>query len=210
MGQKINPIGFRVGISRNWSSRWFVDKKTYGKLVVEDVKIREYLKEKFEIAGVKEIDIERSLNEVRIIMRVSKPGIVIGKGGAGVTEAQESLKKITESKISLTAEEVKSPEIQAALVAQYLSRQLKRRMPYRRIVSMALQSAMDKGVLGIKIRLAGLLGGGNSIGRVETASLGSIPAQTLRADIDYAQLDCHLIYGAVGIKVWIYKGEIEI
>jgi small subunit ribosomal protein S3 len=210
MGQKIHPTGFRVGISKNWTSRWFADKFTYGDLAVEDVKIRKLLKKKFELAGVKEIEIERSRNEVNITMKVSKPGVVIGKGGAGVTEAQEELKKLTKAKISLTAEEVKTPEIEAELVAQYLSRQLKRRLPYRRLVTNALQAAMDKGAKGIKIRLAGLLSGGNSISRTETASLGSVPTQTLRADIDYAQVTCQQLYGTVGIKVWIYKGELEI
>lgn len=210
MGQKINPTGFRMGISKNWKSRWFANKANYGNLAVEDVKIRKLLRERFDLAGIKVIDIERSLNEINITMKVSKPGVVIGKGGAGVTEVQEELKKLTKAKISLTAEEVKTPEIEADLVAQYISRQLKRRMPYRRVVSNALQSAMDKGAKGIKIRLSGLLGGGNSIARKETASLGTIPSQTLRADIDYAQLDCKQIYGTVGIKVWIYKGEVEL
>ena len=210
MGQKINPTGFRVGITKNWSSRWFAGKADYSKLLLEDTKIRKLLKERFETAGVKEVEIERSPNEVKITVKVSKPGIVIGKGGEGVTKVQEELKKITASKISLTAEEVKSPEIEASLVAQYIARQLKRRLPYRRLVSTATQAAMDKGAKGIKIKLAGLLSGGNSISRAETISLGSIPSQTLRADIDYAQLDCHMIYGTIGIKVWIYKGELEI
>jgi len=210
MGQKIHPYGFRVGISKPWRSRWFAGKDKYGDLAVEDVKIRKLLKERFELAGVKDIEIERSPNEINITMKVSKPGVVIGKGGSGVTEVQEELKRITKSKISLTAEEVKTPEIEAELVAQYISRQLKRRLPYRRLVANAVQSAMDKGAKGIKIKLSGLLGGGNSIARTETASMGSIPAQTLRADIDYAQVDCNQLYGKVGIKVWIYKGELEI
>ena len=134
--------------------------------------------------------------------RKSKVSILLNK--------KEELKKLTKAKISLTAEEVKTPEIEAELVAQYISRQLKRRMPYRRIVSNALQAAMDKGAKGIKIRLAGLLSGGNSISRVETAHLGSVPSQTLRADIDYAAVTCHQIYGTVGIKVWIYKGDIDL
>ncbi|MBI2414906.1 30S ribosomal protein S3 [candidate division WWE3 bacterium] len=210
MGQKINPTGFRMGITKNWASRWFADKATYGTLALEDRKIRNLLKERFETAGVKEVIIERSLNDIKITIRVSKPGVVIGRGGEGVTKVQEELKKLTSSKISLTAEEVKVPEIEAALVGQYISRQLKRRLPYRRLVTTATQSAMDKGAKGIKIRVAGLLSGGNSISRTETISLGSIPSQTLRADIDYAQEDCHMIFGTIGIKVWIYKGETEI
>ena len=210
MGQKINPIGFRVGITKGWTSRWFTNKREYGRYVVDDYKIRRYLEKKFEMAGVKDIHIERSPNEIKITVRVSKPGIVIGRGGAGVTEAQDELKKITNGKISLTAEEIKTPEIEAALVAQYIARQLKRRMPYRRILSSAANSAMDKGAKGVRIRLAGLLGGGSSIGREDKVELGSVPAQTLRADIDYAQFDCHMLYGVIGIKVWIYKGEVEL
>ena len=210
MGQKINPTGFRMGISKNWKSRWFAGKSSYGDLVMEDLKIRKLLKDKFDQAGVKDIEIERSLNEIKIVMKVSKPGIVIGRGGAGVTEAQEELKKLTSSKISLTAEEVKSPEIEASLVTQYICRQLKRRLPYRRIVSGVLQSAMSKGAKGIRVKLSGLLSGGNSIARSEVASLGSIPNQTLRADIDYAQEDCHMLYGTIGVKVWIYKGEVDL
>jgi small subunit ribosomal protein S3 len=210
MGQKIHPNGFRLGISKNWKSRWYANKFNYGDLAVEDFQIRKLLKERFETAGIKEIDIERSPNEVNITVKVSRPGVVIGKGGSGVTLVQEELKKITSAKISITAEEVKIPELEAALVAQYLSRQLKRRLPYRRLVATAARSAMDKGAKGIKIKLAGLLSGGNSIGRTETTSLGSVPTQTLRADIDYAQETCQMIYGSIGIKVWIYKGEVEL
>lgn len=210
MGQKINPTGFRVGISKGWASRWFTNKRDYGTYVVEDYKIRRYLEKKFETAGVRDIQIERSPNELKVTIRVSKPGIVIGKGGAGVVEAQNDLKKITNAKISLTAEEVKTPEIEAPLVAQYIARQLKRRMPYRRVIASAAQSAMDKGAKGIRIKLSGLLGGGNSIHRTERIDLGSIPSQTLRADIDFIQYHCHMLYGTIGIKVWIYKGELEL
>lgn len=208
MGQKINPIGFRVGITRDWSSRWFADKSEYGKLALEDHKIRKFLEEKLEMAGLKSIDIERSTNKIHITVKVSKPGIVIGRGGSGVEQIQEELKKITSAKVSLTADGIKTPELEAQLVASYICRQIKRRIPYRRIVSRATQIAMDKGAKGIKVLLSGLLSGGNSIARSERAILGSVPTQTLRADIDYAQVDCHLLYGTVGIKVWIHKGEI--
>lgn len=208
MGQKIHPIGFRVGISKDWSSRWFADKKTYGNLALEDQKIRKFLTERFDQAGLKSVEIERSVNEVNIVVKVSKPGLVIGKGGSGVEEVEKELKKITKSKIKLTAEEIKTPEIEARLVADYICRQLKRRIPYKRTCNSAINSAMDKGAKGIKIRVSGLLSGGNSISRTETLLKGSVPAQTLRADIDYAQVTCHLLYGTVGVKVWIYKGEI--
>jgi len=207
MGQKVNPYGFRLGISKDWMSRWYADKKQYANIMLEDLKIRKYLEKKFEMAGVKSIDIERSVNEVSITVKVAKPGVVIGKGGAGVEEAEKELKKITKSKIRLTAEEVKNPEIEAQLVADYVARQLKRRLPYRRVVMAAISSARDKGAKGIKIKLAGLLSGGNSISRSETFLDGSIPSQTLRADVDYAQVHCQMLFGTIGIKVWIYKGE---
>lgn len=208
MGQKINPIGFRVGITKDWSSRWYSDKKSYADLALEDVKIRHFLTDKFSQAGLKNIDIERSVNEVNIAVRVSKPGLVIGRGGIGVEEVEKELKKITKSKIKLTAEEIKVPEVEAQLVADHISRQIKRRMHFRRVALAAVNSAMDRGAKGIKIKISGLLSGGNSISRSETILKGSVPAQTLRANIDYAQVDCKLLYGVIGIKVWIYKGEI--
>ena len=210
MGQQINPTGYRIGISKNWKSRWFADKKTYADLAIEDFRIRKYLEDKFDSAGLKDIDIERSLNEVKITVRVSKPGVVIGRGGTGVEAVQEELAKMTKAKVFLTADELKVPETEARLVADYICRQLKRRLPYRRLLVSAATSAMDRGALGIKIRLAGLLGGSNSIARIEQIYRGSVPVQTLRADIDYAQIDCHLLYGTVGIQVWVYKGEIEL
>ena len=207
MGQKVNPYGYRLGISKDWMSRWYADKKQYGNLILEDLKIRKYLEKKFEMAGVKSIEIERFVNEINIIVKVAKPGVVIGKGGSGVEDAEKELKKITKAKIRLTAEEVKNPEVEAQLVADYISRQLKRRLPYRRVVMAAISSARDKGAKGIKIKLAGLLSGGNSISRSEKYLDGSVPSQTLRADVDYAQVHCQMLYGTIGIKVWIYKGE---
>jgi len=159
------------------------------------------------MAGLKEIDIERTENDISITVRVSKPGVVIGRGGTGVEEIEKEIKKLTKAKVKITAEEVKSPETEAQLVGDYLARQIKRRMPYRRVVKFALSGAMDKGAKGIKIRLSGVLSGSNTISRSEQYTLGSIPLQTLRAEIDYAQVDCHLLYGTIGIKVWIYKGE---
>jgi small subunit ribosomal protein S3 len=209
MGQKINPTGFRVGISKPWMSRWYSTKKEYADLINEDHKIRIFLASKLEMAGLASIDIARSLNEITITLRVSKPGIVIGKGGAGVENLEKELKKITSSKVKLNAEEIKSPEIEAPLVAQFISRQLKRRLPYKRVVNSAINSAMDRGAEGIKIKVAGRLNGAR-IARKETMKRGSVPAQTLRANIDYAQLDCHTNAGAIGIKVWIHKGEIEL
>ena len=210
MGQKINPVGYRVGISKNWSSRWYTSKKDYANLLIEDKKIRDFLNEKLSTAGLKNVEIERTENEVSILIKVSKPGVVIGRGGTGVEEIEKEIKKITKGKVKITAEGVKSSEIEAQLVGDYICRQLKRRVPYRRVVNFALSSAIDKGAKGIKIKLAGVLSGSNTISRSETYKLGSVPSQTLRADIDYAQIHCQMLFGTIGIKVWIYKGEIEL
>jgi small subunit ribosomal protein S3 len=210
MGQKINPLGYRVGISKNWGSRWFASKKDYANLLIEDKKIRDLLAERLSSAGLKNVEIERTENEVSILIKVSKPGVVIGRGGTGVEEIEKEIKKITKGKVKITAEGVKSSETEAQLVADYICRQLKRRVPYRRVVNFALSSAIDKGAKGIKIRLAGVLSGSNTISRSETYKEGSVPAQTLRADIDFAQVHCQMIFGTIGIKVWIHKGEITL
>lgn len=210
MGHKINPTGFRIGINKDWTSRWYLSKKAVAPALLEDFTIRKFLTKRFETAGVKCIEIDRSLNDVAVTARVSKPGVVIGRGGAGVDEVRDELKKITKVKTSLTVEEVKNAETDAQLVADYITRQLKRRLPYRRVMTSAINSAMERGVKGIKIRLAGLLGGPMSIARTETLAQGSVPSQTIRADIDFAKMDCLMPYGKVGIKVWIFKGLKEI
>lgn len=210
MGQKIHPYGFRVGISKPWRSNWFADKESYADLALEDHKIRELLEDRLLAAGLKEIDITRSVNELNIVLKVSRPGLVIGRKGSGVQQLEADLKEITDSKVKLTVEEIKTPEIEARLVAQYIDRQMKRRMSYRRVVQSALRSAMSKGAKGIKIRVSGVLSGGNTIARSEIYSEGSVPTQTLRADIDYAQHHCKRLFGIIGIKVWIYKGETEL
>ncbi len=210
MGQKINPFGYRLGISKDWRSKWFAGKKDYADLVLEDQKIRDYLKESLSTAGLKEIIIERSVNEINITLKVSRPGLVIGRKGSGIQQLEKDLKEFTDSKIKLTVEEIKTPELEANLVAEYICRQMKRRMHHRRVIQSAIRSAMDKGAKGIKIRVSGVLSGGNTIARSEVYSEGSIPTQTLRANVDYAQVDCKRIFGVIGIKVWIYKGEEEI
>jgi small subunit ribosomal protein S3 len=210
MGQKINPIGFRIGISKDWTSKWFAEKDEYSKNTIEDYRIRRFLEKKFEPAGLKDILIERSGNILSVTIRVSNPGIVIGKGGAGVESAEKEIKKITKSVVRITAEEVKIPEIHASIVANNIYRQLKKRIKANRAAQQAVKAAMDKGAKGIRIKVSGLLGGGSTIARTETFREGSIPAQKLRADIDYAQLHAHMMYGAIGIKVWIYKGDLEL
>ena len=211
MGQKINPLGFRLGISKDWSSRWFADKNQYADLVFEDKKIRELIESRLSIAGLKVVDIERTESEVSILIKVSKPGVVIGRGGTGVEELEKEIKKITKGKkIKITAEGTNSPETEARLVADYICRQLKRRVPYRRVTKFALHSAIDKGAKGIKIQLSGVLSGSNTVSRTEKFKEGPVPLQTLRADIDYASVPCQMLYGTIGVKVWIYKGLKEI
>ena len=210
MGQKINPIGYRIGVSKNWSSRWFATKKDYADLLLQDKKIRDLLDDKLSTAGLKNIEIERTENEISILIKVSKPGVVIGRGGTGVEELEKEIKKITKGKVKITAEGIRASETESRLVADYICRQMKRRISHRRVVNFALNSAIDKGAKGIKIRLAGVLSGSNTISRSETYKEGSVPLQTLRADIDYAQVDCKMLFGVIGIKVWIYKGELEI
>jgi small subunit ribosomal protein S3 len=210
MGQKINPIGYRIGISKNWTSRWFASKKDYADLLLQDKKIRDLLDEKLSTAGLKNVEIERTENEISILIKVSKPGVVIGRGGTGVEELEKEIKKITKGKVKITAEGIRASETEAQLVADYICRQMKRRIPYRRVVNFALNSAIDKGAKGIKIRLAGVLSGSNTISRSETYKEGSVPLQTLRADIDYAQVHCQMLFGTIGIKVWIYKGEVTL
>ncbi len=210
MGQKIHPFGFRLGISKDWKSKWFADKKGYSKHIFEDYKLRRVLAEKLDSAGVKSIEIERSVNEIKFLVKVSKPGIVIGRAGTGIEALEKDLKARTDSKIKITVEEVKTPELEAELVAQYICRQLKRRIPARRIANTAVTTAVDKGVKGIKIQINGLLSGSNTIARSEVYKYGPVPLQTLRADIDFCQHDCKMLFGVIGIKVWIYKGEVEI
>lgn len=210
MGQKIHPFGFRLGITKDWKSRWFADKREYAKMAFEDRKLREFLKKKLEMAGVRSIEIERAVNEIKIFIKVSKPGVVIGRAGAGVEAIEKEIKEMTPSKVKITVEEIKTPEVEAELVAQYMCRQLKRRIPARRIATAAINTAIDKGAKGIKVQIKGLLSGSNTIARTESYRQGPVPLQTLRANIDYAQIDCKLLYGTVGIKVWIYKGEEEI
>ncbi|MBP7927643.1 30S ribosomal protein S3 [Patescibacteria group bacterium] len=210
MGQKIHPLGFRLGISKDWKSKWFGEKKEYANFAFEDFILRRFLKDKLSTAGLKAVEIERSANEVKVLLKVSNPGLVIGKGGLGIEAIEKELRRFTKAKVKITAEEVKNPETESVLVAEYIARQLKRRIPAKRIANAAITSAMDRGVKGIMIQIKGLLGGSNTIARSESFKQGPVPLQTLRADIDYAQLDCKMLYGTIGIKVWIYKGELNL
>ena len=207
MGQKVNPIGFRLGVNRGWDSIWFARKADYGKYLIEDYKIREYIKKNIQNSGVSEIIIERSGKKCSVFIHTSRPGFVIGKKGSDIEKIKSKISKITDSEVSVNIKEIKKPELNAYLVAENISQQLVKRIAYRRAMKRAMQSAMRLGAKGIKVTLSGRLAG-NEIARSEWLREGSIPLHTLRANLDYAESEALTTYGIIGVKVWIYKGEI--
>ena len=207
MGQKVNPHGMRVGIIKDWDSRWYADDKHFSDMLVEDHKIREFLKKKLEQAGISKIDIERASGRVKVTVYSAKPGVVIGKGGAEIENTKKQLQKLTADKVVLEIKEIKRPDKDAQLVAENIGQQLEYRVSFRRAMKSAMNRTMKTGALGVKASCAGRLGGAD-IARTETYSDGTIPLQTLRADIDYGFAEADTTYGKVGVKVWIYKGEI--
>ncbi|WP_274365217.1 30S ribosomal protein S3 [Paenibacillus thermotolerans] len=206
MGQKVSPVGLRVGIIRDWESKWYADKD-FGKLLMEDVKIREYLKNKLKDSAVSRIDIERAANRVNVTIHTAKPGMVIGKGGAEVEVLRGYIAKMTDKKVHINISEVKNPELDATLVAESIAQQLERRVSFRRALKQAIQRTMRSGAKGIKTAVSGRLGGAE-IARSEGYSEGTVPLHTLRADIDYGTAEAHTTYGRIGVKVWIYRGEV--
>ena len=206
MGQKINPIGLRVGIIKDWESRWYADKD-YADLLHEDIKIREYLEERLETAAVSTIEIERAANRVNITIHTGKPGMVIGKGGSEVEKLRKDLMKLTGKRIHINIVEVKKVDLDARLVAENIARQLESRISFRRAQKQAIQRTMRAGALGVKTQVSGRLGGAD-IARAEHYSEGTVPLHTLRADIDYAHAEADTTYGKLGVKVWIYRGEV--
>ncbi len=207
MGQKINPIGFRLGINKTWDSRWFASSREYGKLLHEDIAIREYLKKELKQAGVSKILIERPHKKCRVTIYSARPGVVIGKKGADIEKLRKKVADMTGSEVHLNIVEVRKPEIDAYLVADNIAQQLERRVAFRRAMKRAVQSAQRMGALGIKITCSGRLGGAE-IARTEWYREGRVPLHTLRADIDYGVATGHTAYGTNGVKVWIFKGEI--
>ena len=208
MGQKVNPIGLRVGINRSWDSIWFAKKREYGKLLIEDYKIRDYIKMNVVNSGVSQVIIERTSRKCIVTICTSRPGFVIGKKGSDVERIKKNLSKIsTSSEISLNIKEVKKPELNAYLVAENIAQQLVKRIAYRKTMKRAMQSALRLGAKGIRVCLAGRLAG-NEIARTEWLREGSVPLHTFRADVDYAEAEALTTYGIIGVKVWIYKGEI--
>ena len=207
MGQKINPIGFRLGVNRGWDSVWFAKKKEFGRYLIEDFKIRKYIKKNITNSGVSEVIIERSSKKIIVSIHTSRPGFVIGKKGSDIDKIKNNLSKITTNEVTLNIKEVKKPETNAYLVAENIAQQLVKRISYRRAMKRAMQSCIRLGAKGIKVSCSGRLGG-NEIARTEWLRDGSIPSHTLRADIDYAEAEALTTYGIIGIKVWIYKGEV--
>lgn len=207
MGQKVNPHGLRVGVIKDWDSRWFADKKDFADYLIEDNKIRNYVKEKLYIAGISRIEIERASNRIKVTINTSKPGMVIGKGGSGVEELRKELEKMVNKRVTINVEEVKRPDSDAQLVAENIASQLERRVSFRRAMKQSIQRSMRTGIKGIKTSVSGRVGGAD-MARTEGYSEGTIPLQTLRADIDYGFAEADTTYGKIGVKVWIYKGEV--
>src|SRR5436190_14795539 len=206
MGQKTNPIGLRIALNKDWRSKWYAEKKEFGRLLDEDRKIRDLLKRKLETASVPKIGIERAATRCRITIFTARPGVVIGRKGAEIDKIKEEISKMTGKEIYVDIQEVKNPETDAQLVAENIALQLERRISFRRAMKKAVQVAMDMKAAGIKIRCAGRLGGAE-LARVETYHEGSVPLHTLRANIDYGFAEARTVYGKLGIKVWICKGE---
>lgn len=209
MSRKINPTGLRVGVTKTWKSVWFAEGARYADSVIEDYKIRHYLGRALRQAGLSAVIIERSIKAVKLLIKVSKPGVVIGRKGSGLQLIREGIKKITSSEIDLQVEEVTKPEADAKIVAEFIAMQLERRVHARRAINTAADKALDAGVKGVKIQMRGTIHGPNSIAIEEVVSRGAVPTQTIRADIDYARAISYTRGGTIGIKVWIYKGEVN-
>lgn len=206
MGQKVNPHGFRVGVIEGWESNWYADKD-YQKFLLEDIKIREFIKDKLFLSGISKVDIERASNKARITIYTAKPGMVIGRQGSNIELLKNDLKKMTTANIDINIQEIKQPDMDATLVAENVASQLERRIAFRRAMKQAVGRTMRLGAKGIRVRLGGRLGGAE-IARSESYREGSIPLHTLRANIDYGTAEAHTTYGRIGVKVWIYKGEV--
>jgi small subunit ribosomal protein S3 len=207
MGQKVNPIGMRLQVNRTWDSRWFAESKEFGNLLLEDLKIRDFIKEECKAAGVSRVIIERPHKKCRVTIHTARPGVIIGKKGADIETLRKKLANLTASDLHLNIVEVRKPELDSQLVGESICQQLERRVSFRRAMKRAVQNAMRMGALGIRINLAGRLGGAE-IARTEWYREGRVPLHTLRADIDFAHTEALTAYGIIGVKVWIFKGEI--
>lgn len=207
MGQKVNPIGLRVGINRTWASRWYADGSKYAEYLHEDFKLRNYITKKLKHAGVAGVDLERAADKVKVVIRTARPGVVIGKKGAGIDAIKNEVQKLTKSEVFINIQEVRKPDADATLAAQNIANQLERRMSWRRVLKKTIQAALRAGVQGIKVQVSGRLDGAE-IARSEWYTEKSVPLHTLRANIDYGTAEALTSYGIIGIKVWIYKGDV--
>lgn len=207
MGHKVNPIGMRLQVNRTWDSRWYADTKDYGNLLLEDLKIRDFIHKECKQAGVSKVIIERPHRKCRVTVHTARPGVIIGKKGADIEALRKKLAAMTKSELHLNIVEIRKPELDAQLVAESIAQQLERRVSFRRAMKRSVQNAMRMGSLGIRVNVAGRLGGAE-IARTEWYREGRVPLHTLRADIDYATSEAKTPYGIIGVKVWIFKGEI--
>ncbi len=207
MGQKVNPHGLRIGIIKDWDTKWYAADKDFGEYLVEDTKIRKFVKNKLYASGVPRIEIERAANKIKVNVHTAKPGLVIGKGGSGIEELRKDVEALTGKSVLINITEIKTPDVNAQLVAENIASQLEKRISYRRAMKQAMSRAMKMGAKGIKTNVSGRLGGAE-IARREHYHEGTIPLQTLRADIDYGFAEANTTYGKVGVKTWIYKGEV--
>lgn len=207
MGQKVSPLGLRIGVIRDWESKWYANEKDYAKLLHEDIKVRDFLKKRLKDASVASIEIERAANRLNINIHTAKPGMVIGKGGSEVEASRKAISDMTGKRVHINITEIKSSDLNATLVAENIARQLENRISFRRAQKQSIQRTMRAGAKGIKTLVSGRLGGAD-IARSEGYSEGTVPLHTLRADIDYGTAEAHTTYGRIGVKVWIYRGEV--
>lgn len=210
MGQKVNPISFRLGITESWRSRWYADKKKFGKFLVEDQKIRKYIKKNYRFTGIPKVEIERTRDEgARIILYCARPGLIIGRKGSEIERLKAGIEKLVEKVVEIKIQEIEKPELEAQLVAENIAEQLQKRAAFRRTIKKAVDGTMGLGAKGVKVQVSGRLAGAE-IARTEGATVGSIPLHTLRANVNYGFAESLTTYGTIGVKVWIYKGLVDL
>ncbi|MCL2001231.1 MAG: 30S ribosomal protein S3 [Planctomycetes bacterium] len=207
MGQKVHPIGFRTGVTRDWDSRWYADKKNFGRYLVDDYNVRKFLKKALSFAAIAKTEIERTEGEVEVIIHTARPGVVIGRRGTEVDRLREDLERLLQTKVSVKIKEISKPELNAQLVAEGIAEQIEKRVAYRRAMKKSVESCIQAGVYGIKVRCSGRLGGAE-IARADGYTVGNLPLQKLRAVIDYGFAEARTMMGNIGVKVWLYKGDV--
>ena len=206
MGQKVNPIGFRIGLTKDWQSKWYAPKNKFGEQLIEDLKIREFVKKRLYFSGVAKVKIERITTALRVTIFTARPGLVIGRQGGAIDEFKKELEKMTKSEVFVEIQEVKPPELEAQLVAEAIAQQLEKRASFKRVLKRSAQTVMNFNAIGVKIRVSGRLGGAE-LSRAESIRIGKVPLHTIRADVDYGFAEARTTYGAIGCKVWICRSE---